>query len=217
MPAPNATKERLLAAVPPDRRVALARALDNYNPEADDPTLTLLAEVLERLDKVESTTPTLITSAIRGEHAEQRRTLHAIYHPQTWKRLLVSKALGLIIAPVILALAMLWGLENISSKQLKVISTFTPDTARLMAFTEQMKTAAGLAKEANKNAEALLAIAALLNHPNVEVTRAGNDLRISGDLRIEQKDGKPTLLIGGDGLRTIFYSHQLDERRKEGR
>lgn len=212
----TSARERLLALIHGDK-VTADRQLRRMFTDDDDPILMLFVELMERQEMARKSIGETVHGAVRREHEEQRRILQAIYHPRTWKRLLASRILGWIVAPAVLAAVILWGLENISSKQLKVLSNFTRDTSTIMAFTDHMKTAAGLATEAQKNAETMLAVGALLNHPNLEITREGGNLRISGDLRIEQKDGKPSVLIGGDGLKTIIYTHQMEERRKEKR
>lgn len=211
--------ERLLAAVPPEHRVALARSLESYNPQGDEPTLTLLAELIERQAQTTEAVPKLIEShvskAIKKENEEQRKILHAIYHPRTWKRLLISRVVNWLVMTILFAGALVWALNRLSTDQLKIVAGVTRDKETIAKFAQALQTSADLARAARENSETLMALGYLLNNPAMKLTREGNDFRISGEnLRVETGPTGPSILVPGDTLKTIIYQNTREDSAK---
>lgn len=216
-------KERLLAAVPLEHRVALARSLETYDPEADDPTLNLLAELIERQAQTTEAMPKLIESNIARVIDQNLAAVRTINSPQTWRKLLLLRGVQWIVAPLFMAAlfvcALLWGLNHLSGKHLRVIDGMTRDTATLTAFTDYMQAAIKLNERSVKASEAILAVANLLRVPDLTVKLQGNALKITAPdpdaiKTTDSKEGRTITIDLGRVLEVYTREEELEAAKK---
>lgn len=207
-------RARIVAAVRGDK-VAVDRILRELCDDDNDPIFLLFAEVLEHQGLAKKTIGETVHAAIKKEHEEQRKILHSIYHPRTWKRLLISRVVNWLVMTILFAGALVWSLNRLSTDQLKLVAGVTRDKETIGKFAQALQTSADLARAARENSETLMALGYLLNNPAMKLTREGNDFRISGEnLRVENGPTGPSIIVPGDTLKTIIYQNTREDSAK---
>jgi hypothetical protein len=144
-------------------------------------TLILFADLLEKLETSRRSIGESVHAAVKKEHDHQRKILAAI-QPPTWTKFLVSRFLGWLLVPAVIAAGFVYLLDREvnqrSTEQLWIINGMTRDTKTMQAFTEQLKATIELAERASRNAELTLGVAALAGLPEVKTRMAQNGLAL---------------------------------------
>ena len=83
-------RTRLLQAIPKDRQLALAKALEKHGIEDDDPLVLLCIEILEGEAR-----------HIQNEFKRHHPILKEIYREETWHKILTSRLMTFVVGPLI--------------------------------------------------------------------------------------------------------------------
>jgi hypothetical protein len=201
--AHSTARQRILASIHGDK-VAVDRKLREFSHDDNDPIFILFAEVLghQRLS--------------RKQHEEGREILNAIYHPRTWKKLLVLRVVSWLVIPAVLSVGFFallnYQVNSLSTEQLKIVAGVTRDKETIGKFAQALQLSANLARDARANSESLMAFGLLLHSPGLSLTREGNGYRISGNnLRLEDGPDGPSIYVPGDTLKTILYKQTRED------
>ena len=202
------TKAKLLAMLPPDRRVELARALDVHCPGTeDDPFFLILAEILRHESETEKAR-TAGVNAVRADikpiGAKLEEIGKALFTTGFIRRAILGRLALWLAMTVTTVVLTLYGIRYLATKQLEELAPYTRNAETIAALTKSLEETRKLNVTAQQTAAAMLGLATLLSSPDVTAAKTGDEWKIWGrGLTVAKTEAGEAFVL--------LRNHNLDE------
>ena len=172
--------ERILAAVPEPQRIEASRRLHELAQNPDDPFYILFATILADAEKSRTAGITALRADLKPQTAELQKIGKALFTTGFVRRAILGRLALWLAMTATTATLTLWGINYLAGKQVDAIAPYIRNRETLEAFAQSLDETSKLNRSALKSAVSILAVAALVNTPDVKLGKDGDQWIIWG-------------------------------------